>query len=428
MKARRRLGRACLLAAMLLQAGCAIYGHQLRSVDNALQAGNSQAALAQLEALGRSQRNEVLYLVNKGTLLHMQGDIRGSIAALEAAKPLMEFQEATSVSETIEQFSVVEGSSSYQPRAFERLNLHVLQALNFLEIDDLDAARVEALQITVLMNRLYDGAAPHGGDAFPRYLSGVIFELNREPDAALVAYRKALEAYAGSASAIGIPNDLRRRMLLLTRELGLDAEFEQLRERFPDTLLPERRPRPGDELIVVVSTGLVPRKIEISQVHQDITTGKIYRLSLPDLVSRNSRISQVVARLPDGGEIAADQVADLEGPARATLDAELPGLIARAVARNLVKNRVANEAGEESQGLELFVNFVSAVVENADLRSWSTLPAKRYLMRVPLEPGTQSVALEMQDSAGRVLHTETFDEMPGDRNAPLVRSIHVVRP
>lgn len=428
MMATRLTGRACLLAALLLQAGCAIYGQQLQNVDNVLQSGSPQAALAQLEALGRSQRNEVLYLVNKGTLLRMQGDIQGSIAAFEAAKPLMEFQEATSVSETLGQLSVVEGSSSYQPRAFERLNLHVLQALNFLEAGDFDAARVEALQIDLLLQRRHGGVAPHGGDAFPRYLSGVIFELNHEPDTALVAYRQALAAYSDQSSATGVPTDLRRRLLLLTRELGLDEEFAELRERFPETLLPERRPAPDEELIVVASTGLVPRRVEVSQVHQDITNGKIYRLSLPVLVNRDSRVSRVVAILPDGQQVRADPVADLEPAARATLEAEMPGLIARAIARNLVKNRVANEAGEENPGLELFVNFVSAVMENADVRSWSTLPAKQYLLRIPLDPETKSVALEMRDSAGRVLHAETFDNIEIHRGAPRVRSLHVVRP
>lgn len=432
MMAMRGLGRACLLAMILVQAGCAIYGHQLQNVDNALQAGNPQAALAQLEAIGRSQKNEVLYLVNKATLLRMQGDIEGSIAAFEAAKRLTEYQEATSVSETIEQLSVVEGSSSYQPRPFERLQLHALQAMNFLESGDIGAARVEALQIDLLLQRQYDGSAPHGGDAFPRYLSGVIFELNQEPDAALVAYRQALEAYSSHSSSVGIPVDLKRRLLLLTDELGLEEEFRKLRERFPNVLLPERRPAPGDEIIVIVSTGLVPRRIEISQVHQDITTGKIYRLSLPSLVSRDSRVAEVTAVPTGGPEIRADAVADLEPAARATLESEMPGIIARAIARNLVKNRVANEAGEESAGLELLVNFVSAAMENADVRSWSTLPSRQYLLRVPMDQAAGGITVEFRDSAGRPVHTESLDGIESGfksgSDTAVVRSLHVVRP
>jgi hypothetical protein len=176
---RKHLGsasRLAVLAVCTVLAGCATYGHALRDIDLAVQQGRPGDALARLESLGRGGGNEALYLVNKGMLLRLQGDIAESVAVFEAAKPLVTFQEATSVSETAGKLVVAEGTTSYQPRPFERLQLHILQALNHLELDNWDGARVEALQIDLLLQRAYGGSAPQGGDAFARYLSGIIFE------------------------------------------------------------------------------------------------------------------------------------------------------------------------------------------------------------------------------------------------------------
>src|SRR5690606_12242036 len=181
----RLLRTAGCIAASVLLGGCAVYGHALQEVETALQREGPAGALTRLEQLDGGARNQVLYYLNKGMLLRMNGDIAGSIAAFEAAKPLMVFQEATSISETAGQFALAEGTSSYQPRPFERLQLHVMQALNHLERGDWDAARVEVLQIDLLLRRLHGGEAANGVDAFARYLSGMVFEGLQEHDDAL---------------------------------------------------------------------------------------------------------------------------------------------------------------------------------------------------------------------------------------------------
>ena len=426
-KMRIMAGGARLLVMGMLSlsmTACATYGYHLASVERQLQLGNVSEALAVLDAVDSGARNEVLYLVNKGALLRMQGDIAGSIAAFEAAKPLMRRLEARSISETVGEFSLVEGSDSYQPRPFEQLQMRVMQALNFLEAGNLDGARVEALQIDAYLGRVFDGQAPQGGDAFALYLSGLVFEANGEPDAALVSYRKAYQAYQRYPGPALMPNDLGERLIYLTDQLGLDSERDSFARVFPAVQLANVPGGSERQLLVIVGTGLVPRRIEVSQVNQDPVSGKIYRLSLPKLVSRSSRVTQVTAQLPDGGSLAGERVSALEPIARATLEEEMPGLIARAIARNVVKNAAANQAGKESEGLELFVNFVSAVVENADVRSWSTLPAEHHLVRVPLPGDARDVTVSLKDRFGVPLFQQTFDVSTLAANGTAFRSLY----
>ncbi|HEX6930167.1 MAG TPA: hypothetical protein VF267_13000 [Gammaproteobacteria bacterium] len=408
-------GCIAAVAACLLLAGCVGYGHALRNVDLALRQGRPADALATLEQLDGGSRNQVLYYINKGMLLRMNGDIAGSIAAFEAAKPLMTFQEATSISETAGQLALVESASSYQPRAFERLQLHVLQALNHLQAGHWDDARVEALQIDLLLRRLHDGEAPDGADAFARYLSGIIFEGMQEYDEALIAYRKALEAYDRNGTVAGVPDDLEQRLLLLTYRLGLGDEHAKYLERFGDAQGARAKAlaeTAGGELILVATSGLVARRYEVSSVQQDFTTGKFYRISLPALRRRAGSARRFVLMEGDREIGRSQAVENLSVAAARALEDELPGLIARAIARNVIKNRLANEAGEESAGMEFLINFASVMLENADVRSWSTLPDTIHLLRVPLPEGTHRLAVEIEGggaTGSRELGTVNID-------------------
>ncbi|MBW3567483.1 MAG: hypothetical protein KY410_05910 [Proteobacteria bacterium] len=421
----RAIGGVVVLATLLSLGGCATYGNALHDIDLAIQQGRPADALAKLETLESGARNQALYHINKGMLLRMNGDIAGSIAAFEAAKPLVGYQEAASFSETAGQFALAEGATSYQPRPFERLQLHVFQALNHLEIDDWDAARVEAVQINLLLDRAYGGVAPHGGDAFARYLSGIIFEGRGENDDALIAYRKALQAYDKNGTVRQFPADLEKRLLLLTERFGLHDEHKQFAERFGEKRAAQARAlaESGDgELLVVGMTGLVPHRREVSSLHQDFTSGKFYRLSLPTLRPRSGSANRLVLVAGDQEIARSELVEDLSVAAQRALDDELPGLIARSIARNVIKNRVANEAGENSQGLEFLFNIASAVLENADTRSWNTLPERLHLVRVSLPEGTHELRAEFAGVGGASLAGKPLGTITIKRTRPVVVS------
>ncbi len=425
----RMAGCGAVVAMCALLGACAMYGHALRDVELALQQGRPADALARLDQLDAGFRNEALYYISKGMLLRMNGDIAGSVAAFEAAKPLMIYQEATSISETAGRFALAEGTTSYQPRPFERLQLHVLQAINQLELGNWDGARVEALQIDLLLRREYDGVAPEGGDAFARYLSGIIFEGLQEDDNALIAYRKALEAYDRNGALGRVPEDLQLRLLMLTDRVGLDAEHDAYVKRFGEDRNAQAEAlakRSAGEVIVVATTGLVPQRYEVSSLHQDITSGKFYRISLPALRERSGSARRVVL-VEDQHEIGrAERVEDLSAAAQRALDDELPGLIARSIARNIVKNRVANEAGENSQGMEFLLNFASAVLENADTRSWSTLPDAIYLLRATLPPGEHHLRVEFVGAGGGALESRDMGSVNVSTRRPVVAGVHRV--
>ena len=57
------------------------------------------------------------------------------------------------------------------------------------------------------------------------------------------------------------------------------------------------------------------------------------------------------------------------------------------------------------------LNVAGVLTEEADTRSWNTLPYNIQLARVPLAPGSYSMKLELLDDRHRIVATPTLDDI-----------------
>ena len=78
------------------------------------------------------------------------------------------------------------------------------------------------------------------------------------------------------------------------------------------------------------------------------------------------------------------------------------------MARAAIKYRMAKEADKRDPAMGLLVNLAGAIAEQADTRSWSSLPAQIQLGRASLAPGTYKAQLELLDNSGKLIHTQDF--------------------
>lgn len=411
-----RAARPALLVAVLLLAGCASQGALLDRVDDDLQRGQTARALENLEGLSDSRRNQSLYWLNRGMLLRMQGELDGSIAAFERAKDVVGQLQPLSVSETLAAWAVAEDSGAYVPPTHEHLLLHVYQALNFLERGDLDAARVEALQIDLGLRRIdpVNGHAPRGGDAFPRYLSGIIFEASADWSDALIAYRKALQAYDRQDKAV--PRDLQTSLVRLSDHLDLADERDAYLQRFRiDAWEPLDPGRRDATLVLVLHDGQAPRLREEGVVLPHPSENRLLRVSLPALQSRPSPLAG--ARLHAAGrQTDADVAENVAGNADRWLSSLLPGLTARVVSRNVARDVATRSLEQENELLALVFNVAGTIVDNADVRSWRSLPDRLLVTRLHVPPGVTDWQLEVLGRGGAVLDVldGTISLRPGE--------------
>ncbi|HEY5762090.1 MAG TPA: hypothetical protein VIS73_02680, partial [Rhodocyclaceae bacterium] len=179
---------AALLAASLLSA-CSTFSDRIARVEQRLVAGDFDAAAAALERIDFAERDQALLLLNRGMLARYRGDLVASNADLEAAKQRMQALAALSIREGVLASTVTEQAGSYAGQPFERLLVPVFKAFNYLDLGDPDAARVEALQIDLLLRELGEGRdeATVAGAAFARYVAGLVYELGGERSDAFIA-------------------------------------------------------------------------------------------------------------------------------------------------------------------------------------------------------------------------------------------------
>ncbi len=397
---------------LLLQAGCASYSRNFEQEIQTLASQDPAAALTALEKQHQPERNRLLYHLNRAMFLHMLGDYAASNDEFEQAKEIIEQYQATSISEESAAFFINDGTRTYTGSSLEQLMLHVYAAINYLLQNQADAARVEALQINVRLRQLQE-ADPDSIlsiDPFVRYLTGLIYEQLGEIDDALIAHRKAYNSYLEHQKTYGIsiPRILKQDLLRFSRQLGLSEEYNRYRERFE--VEARNLDREKGELIVLFHKDLAPIKRSQRLAQVDPATGYLVHFALPVYEPRNSHLSH--ARVMVAGQrVRTELMEDISGIALRTLQENMPAITARALARAVVKYKMSRQAGENNGLAGLLMNIAGVVSEQADTRSWLTLPGEIQMARVTLPPGDYTVSLELIGRDGQVTHNRQLGQV-----------------
>lgn len=410
---------AGLLAGLAGLTGCAGHSRSFAPIERCLATQRPADALALLDAQRHAGRDRLLYLLNRAMLLRLTGDLAASNAHFEQAKALIDALSALSVSEQAASFLVNDATRSYEGQPHEQVLLHVYAALNYLEEGRRDEARVEALQVDLRLRQLAERApeSPFRADPFARYLTGLLYEERGEWSDALIAYRKAFEAYQdhGERYPLAVPRWLQADLLRLTERMGLHDEGERYREAFGDVPAEGSPLEEGlGEVVLLLHSGLAPVKREESLALPDPASGLLVSVSLPRY-ERRPRYAQG-ARVAAGDRIAhTELVQDIEAIALANHEALLPGTTARALARAVAKFAAAKSVQKQNEAASVLLNLAALLTERADTRSWLTLPAQIQMARVALEAGDHHVTVEVLGAADRVLCRQEF---PGVRVEP----------
>ena len=391
-----------LLSATFLLSSCVNLGKKTESMQSELRAGNIGNALVIVEREDSAEK-DVLASMNKGMLRQMKGDYKGSNEIFEVAKNKIEELYGVSVSEQTGALIVNDTLRSYSGDRYEQVLLHAYMAMNYLKLNDLDSARVEMLQADVKMQEW--GEEPEE-DPFVRYLSGLIYEALGEKDQALVAYRKAKQAYQASNQNIGVPDVLKKDLLRLLSEEGLKNELRALKKEFKlKSFKASSTSKKMGELVVVLSAGLAPVRGEASiTVPSGDEVVDTVKIAIPKYFNSSPIFS---ANLSARGVSASlELVEDVDALARAALDSDLPIITARAVVRALVKHKTQKKVKEERGELMGFLATVTNLVtEQADTRSWTSLPRTIQLTRIKLPTGSHDVNIQIYNASGNLVDT-----------------------
>ncbi len=399
------LGCALLFAAAL--SGCATYSDWVGRMETDISNGKPDKALAVLDKhAAKASKDKVLYLLNRAMLLRMAGDYQGSNAAFESAKTLISQLSAISVSEQGGALTVNDMMRSYTGDYYEQVLIHVFEALNYLAMNQPDQARVEALQLDVKLKQHGDNS--NFEDGFARYLTGIIYEDLGEWDDAMIAYRQAYDAYRRYPHQLDmpVPQELKSDLIRLADKTDLDDEAKRYREKFDIKSAPEI---PGDdgELIFLLNSGLAPLKRSI-EVRAVTDSGQLVTVAMPAYEDRRATV--VAARLSvDGTSVTTDLVENVDALAKDALAKQKPAILARAIARAVIKTKESKEVDKRNDALGLLVNLANTITDRADTRSWSTLPNRICLARLPLAAGHHHLRVALLDRLGNEVANKEYD-------------------
>ena len=405
--------------------GCATYSGSFGVIERDLAAQKYDAALVNIEKEADTKTDRVLYLLNKGMVLRMKRDFAGSNVAFEAAKAEMDRLYAASVSENALSVMINDSTVSYSGDNYERVLLHLYMSLNYLELGQPDSARVEALQLDAKMREFAEKIpdSKYVEDAFTLYLTGMIYEDRGEWSDAMISYRNAYNVYKQYVAnySIAIPDTLKVDLMRLAKRQGLKDEFDKYKKEFGIELPPVSKKAAAEqgELVFVLNSGLAPIKREKSINSFDPVSGTMVRVALPAYESRSNNVVDARITVNDM-QATTEMMEDIDAIAKKNLDAHMPAIIARSIARLVVKNVASKKARQaalnNSNDNNAMVGMLGALAfqvaaiatERADTRSWLTLPANIQMARLALPPGNYNVKVELIGMNKQVVATQDY--------------------
>ncbi len=385
---------------------------------------------------GRTNGNSgVLFALEMGRTAQLEGDFAASRTAFEAAIAGTKAQDekaALSASGAAAQGAAVlvnDKAIPYRAPSYERILVHHYQALNYLATNDLvgagvevrranreqeEAARRHAREIDKAKSAAEGAAYAAGRDAHlgpvyagldrlagtvqhsfqnaaTFYLSAVVWEMLGEANDAYIDLKKALEIYPDNPF-------VQRDAVRLGKRLGMREDMEAFARRFPtaaDTPAAGSAAYAGQaRLVVVYEEGLAPQKTDLTLAYPLPSADSIGVLSLPTYLG--SSVPAIPAEVAAAGRPLAltAPLCDVGALAARALAEQMPGIVTRQVARAVAKGAAAHAAqNRENEFAAFAVLLYNMVSEQADLRSWLTLPAHIQVLAAWLEPGQPVVAL-----------------------------------
>ncbi len=431
---------------LALLTGCSPSVSHYLLVENSLKAGDAQTADAIIKGAEKEYggRSRVLYGMDRGMTLHLAGEYRESNALLEQTEEEVDRLYTKSIRNETAAFLTNDNQLTYEGDPYEHVMLNVVKALNYASLGLWQDALVEARRIDHRLNVLSDKSKEknvYKEDAFARYLTGILYESQGDVNNAFIAYRKAQELFESTRgwSKTPTPTQLQSDLLRIADALHLTQEFAEYQRAFPaaawqsiqaHTQLAQvlvisyngRAPRKEDQFLDLpisldaLQLVLLNRGFSQSNRHQHRAAdsmlyglnGRVVRVALPRLVVQKTQVPvdivQLVSEQGTAIPLRTELVQNVSTIAEKTLSERMPGITVKALARAALKYSLAEGATRGAQqaagkdaapwvGLVvgLLTKGLAVASEEADKRSWRTLPDEIHLARVWVPPGRYRV-------------------------------------
>ena len=433
----------------MLLAGCGPSVNRYLLIDASLRAHDPKSADAIVQQAEKEygEKGRVLYGMDRGMTLQLVGDYQQSNTVLELAEEELDRLYTRKIRTEALAFMTNDTALPYEGDPYEQVLINVLKALNYAVLGQWQDALVEARRIDHRLNVLSDRTSERNAyrdDGFARYLSGILYESTGDVNNAFIAYRKAYEIFDATRawSHTAVPSQLTQDLLRTAEAMHFSQELAEYKSVFPGTRWETSQELQQLAQVVVISyNGRAPRKEDqfldlpislgalqlvllnrgFSQTNRQSNramdtvlyglNGRVVRVAVPRLIPQKTHVPiDRVNLIPDDGtgvKVNTELVHNVTALAEKALSARMAGITAKALARAATKFAFAEGATRGAQhaagrdaapwvGLlvGLLTKGLAVTSEEADTRSWQTLPDEIHLARVWVPPGRYQVQSE----------------------------------
>lgn len=428
-----------LLFLVCLAVGCATYYQQNYKFQQYVIGGNMEKAEDYLKKHSdeASKKNKILYYMNLGWVLWMEGHYKESSDAFIKADNFIDEQ---STNYGLEALALISNANvkPYKPEDFEGTLINYFNALNFISMNQYDEAMVECrridLKLGILNSKYPDHKNKYKRDAFANVIMGILYESGKDYNNAFIAYRNAADIYENDYKqffGVDIPEQLKKDLIRNAYKTGFYDQVDFYERKFDmkykDTI------NDGGELVFLWHNGLGPVKGQWS-INLTVNKGQPdwivfgnseYGITFPFYLGnlstseRNafSNFSMFRVAFPKYNERkpvyttgiinANNQNYKLEFAqnineiAFKTLNDRMLREFATALLRLAVKKALEESArAAKENDLATAISIVNAITEQADTRNWQTIPYSIYYTRIPLPAGEQNIKLDLFSADG----------------------------
>lgn len=412
-----------------------------------LRQGNYSEAAAAIEKARDEnkygKKDRFLYYIDAGLAYHYARNYDSSIVRLSDAEKAAEELFTKSISRAALSLMLNDNVLEYAGEDYEILYTNLFKALDFIALNDFDAAFVEVRraneklslleqkyrkasedlnegtkQDTVEIKMKYEAEKVRfNNDAFARYLSMHMYAAEGRYDDARIDYEWMQKAFLEQPHIYDfdmpevkyIPEERDLEILSVIGLAGLSPVKEALNLRL--------RTDKDLDLVQILYTDPKRKGTEYSHIVWPVDHDYYFKLAIPELVDRPIKVAHIEVYVDSNYVGNLQLLEDVGSVARETFNAKKSLIYLRTVGRALAKGLITYKQKKKSDDgnvggwlKKLAIDVVTDITENADLRCSRLLPGEIYVGDFEVPPGSRTIEVVFLDEHGRILKKAPFPQ------------------
>jgi uncharacterized protein len=442
------------------------YIEKISKAENAFYAEDYDTAIPTVRDLTKdaSAKDELLYLMEAGTIFHTKGDYATSNKVFKDAEAIAD-QIQTSITKEGLAFLLSDNESNFKGESFERVLIKLYMAINYLMIGEVDSAKRYFKKVDFELRDMKTTDSKYKQNAFARYIDAIVSEQLNSYNDSRVSYKNIMDISPDNKEIIAD-----RYVLAVkekdTRDQAKYAEGQNYIKAYDKNLQPIAYNTNLAEVLIINQAGKTATKeskgklidepviqqalykaVEIAMRSMDTKGASVTSVMamisnaenpIPEYKKREEQKANPIDIYANGVRLTNTKVYnDYSETAIANFNENYKSLVTKnvasiatkvaaagiaAYAASKVAEQQAKEKGGDSGGsiVGLIVGVAAGLIAGAgvsatikpDLRCWRTLPSNFQVRRIFLEPGTYD--FEFKSNTSRAMGGKNFSKITVD--------------